>query len=170
MARQPRRVPAPPAPPAGIPGPSAPPARRGLTPPGQVPAQMFLGCASGRGNDRAREASARLGLRGKHGKKEKCSVPGPCARSALPQPWWGPVTPCVCWGQPAGQWGDSGCAPWGSWHLSLGGNQAGTSCPCSVMALERQSVSCPESEATPRESVSVEKKPPALTLSNEPSA
>lgn len=48
----------------------------------------------------------------------------------------------------------------------LGGNQAGTSCPYSVLALGRQRVSCLESEATPRESGSVEKEPPALALSN----
>lgn len=68
--------PPPPPPGQGSPAPRRRRARRGLTPSGQVPAQMFLGCAAGRGNDRAREASARLRLRGKQGKKEKCSVPG----------------------------------------------------------------------------------------------
>lgn len=45
-------------------------ARRGLNSPGQVPAQMFLGCVPGRGNGPS-EASAVLFLRGKQ-QKENC--------------------------------------------------------------------------------------------------
>lgn len=86
--------PPPPPPGQGSPAPRRRRARRGLTPSGQVPAQMFLGCASARGNDRAREASARLGLREKQGKKEKCSVPGRLSSlGAGVSPGAGAVTP-----------------------------------------------------------------------------
>lgn len=105
----------PPPPGQGSPAPRRRRARKGLTPSGQVPAQMFLGCASGRGNGRAREASARLGLRGKQGKKRevlRSRPPEPARRWR--QPWCGTGDPSVCvlgdsW---QGQWCDSGCAPW----------------------------------------------------------